>query len=260
MNLKLHRALVLSGLMAFPAIAQQFTPVPDLSNPPDERKISYALGMNLGLQIKRVGADVDVKAIARGLSDVLAGKPTELQASELRPIFQQEEDIERARMSAKNKRAGAAFPANNAKAPDITTLPDGLQYRVIQSGTGDVPRSADTIILSYKGALINGTEFDHNDHFQTRVAAQVKGWQEALQLMKVGSKWRISVPPHLAYGHEWKRNVGPDSTVIFDLELIAILPESAVTAGPVRGGGLVHSISRNNPPPGDSAASAETDK
>jgi FKBP-type peptidyl-prolyl cis-trans isomerase FklB len=220
MKLKLSKAVVLAALVAFSARAV------DAPEPPDEEKVGYALGMNLGLQIKRLGAEVDVKVIVQALQDVMAGKPTQIPEAELRPIFHQEEAFQRALISQKNKAEGEAYLAKNAKAPGVTVLPDGLQYRVIVEGTGPTPKNEDNVTLNFRGSLINGREIDRKDQFQVAVAGQIKGWQEALQLMKVGSKWQIFVPSNLAYGSEWKGEVGPESAVLFEIELVSIEPSA----------------------------------
>ena len=220
MRLKLPKAVILTGLVAFSAMAV------DAPEPPDEEKVSYALGMNLGLQIKRMGADVDVTVLVQALKDVMEGKPTQISEAELRPIFHQEEAFQRAIISRKNKAEGEAYLAKNAQAPGVTVLPDGLQYKVIQAGTGPTPKREDDVTLNLRGSLINGREIDHKDQFQVAVGGQMKGFQEALQLMKVGSKWQIVAPPALAFGSEWKGEVGPESTVIFEIELLSIEPSA----------------------------------
>lgn len=245
MKLNPRQLIALAAAASVSTAAQQFTPTPDLSQPPDQKKISYALGMNLGLQIKRIGADVDVNVVAQALRDVLNGKPTQLQPSELRPIFKQEEDAQRVILSAKNKSQGLDFLAKNAREPGIMVMPDGLQYRVISAGVGESPKNGDGVILKYRGTLVDGTEFDHNDHFQGRIETQIKGWQEALHLMKPGSRWQLYLSPALAYGAAWKGIVGPESTVIFDMELVSIL--SPADAQEASGGGIIHSIPQSEP-------------
>jgi len=180
--------------------------------PPDAKKTSYALGMNL--------------------ADVQQGKPTKLQPAELHAIFKQEEDFARAKTTARDKADGEAFLAKNAASPGVTVLPDGLQYRVLQAGDGPTPKINDAVVVKYRGTLTDGTEFDHGDHVTANLISQMRGWQEALLLMKTGSKWQIFLPPSLAYGRNWMRKVGPESTVIFEIELVSIAPPSAQSNGP----------------------------
>lgn len=190
----------------------------------EQKKVSYALGMDLGLQIKRLGANVDVKTIIQALKDVQEDRPTQLKESEVRTIFRREEVADRARQSVKNLAQGRAFLEKNSSANGVTVLPDGLQYQVLQAGAGETPKASDSVVVNYKGTLIDGAEFDHKDNFEIPVAAPVKGWQEALLRMKTGSKWRLFVPSALAYGHRAMGAVGPDSTLIFDIELVSVKP------------------------------------
>jgi FKBP-type peptidyl-prolyl cis-trans isomerase FklB len=192
--------------------------------PPDEEKVSYALGMNLALEIKRTGADVDVNTIVQALKDVMAGKTTRISDPELRPIFQKALAYERAVLSKKNKTEGEAYLAKNAKTAGVTVLPDGLQYRVIKAGTGPMPKPDDNVTINSKGHFIDGREIDHKEKFEIAVAGQMKGFQEALQLMQPGAKWEITLPPALAFGSDWNGEVGPDSTLVFELELVSITP------------------------------------
>lgn len=223
MKLKLQTAVLLTGIIAVSAIGQEPNPATTPSGPPDKEKVSYALGMNLGLQLKHADADVDVKVIAQAINDVLAGKPTRIQQSEIQPLFRQAQEYGLAKQGEKNKIEGEAYLAKNAKMPGITVLPDGLQYRILQTGTGEIPKTNDIINITYQGKLVDGTEFERRDHIQVRTIAEIKGMQEALQLMKAGSKWQIFVPAALAYGHEQMRQVGPNSTLIFELELNSIV-------------------------------------
>ncbi len=225
--MKLQNALIVAGLMTFSAIAQEPKPATKPPEPPAKQKLSYALGMSLGLQIKHasIGADVDV--VARAIKDVLEGKSTEIQEPEIQPLLKEAEAFGRLRQVSKKINEGAAFLAKNAKEPGITVLPDGLQYRVIKTGTGEFPRRIDLVTLNFKGTWIDGKEFRHNDHLDIPFLGCTKGLQEALQLMKVGSKWQVYVPYNLAYGRLKDRTVGFGSALIYDLELISAESESA---------------------------------
>lgn len=187
-------------------------------------KISYALGVRKGEQLKRVGADIDVDALAQGLKDVMTGKPTKIQESEIESLFMKAEAYTAAKQSKKNREAGEAFLAKNAKAPGIKVLPDGLQYRIIQTGNGKIPTTNDLLLVKLRGKLIDGMIFDSKEHFPTRSNGGIQGVQEALQRMKVGSKWEVFVPANLGYGNEGEAalSIGPDSTLIYELELVAI--------------------------------------
>ncbi|MCZ6679578.1 MAG: FKBP-type peptidyl-prolyl cis-trans isomerase [Candidatus Poribacteria bacterium] len=127
----------------------------------------------------------------------------------------------------RNKRKGEAFLAANQQKEGVVTLPSGLQYRVIQEGNGETPRPHDTVVVQYRGTLINGKEFESSNRrrgpSRYRVDRLIPDWTEALQLMKVGAKWQLFIPPHLAYGPTGtKRKIGPNATLIYEIELLAI--------------------------------------
>lgn len=189
-----------------------------------KEKVSYALGMRMAGQLKRVTADVDSKVIVQGLKDVLDGKPTKIQESEMEPLFEQTKAYGAIKQSEQNKAAGEAFLTKNAKAPGINTLPDGLQYRIVQEGRRETPTTNDLIIVKYRGNFVDGKEFDRNEHFLTKTDGGMKGWQDALQRMKVGSKWVIFVPSELGFGHEGEpgHQIGPDAALVYELELVSI--------------------------------------
>ena len=212
----------------------------------DIQKISYAQGMRLGLQLKHANAEVNTDEIAQAIKDVQAGKPTKIQEDEIAPLFTQAQAYEAGKQSAKNQAEGEAFLAKNAKAPGITVLPDGLQYRVIKAGTGEIPKDKDLILVKYRGTTIDDTELDHNDHLITMPTGGIEGWQQALHLMKIGSKWQIFVPPALAFGHAGAsyKHIGPDMTLIYELELDSIVPPGSPMLGTGRmGHGLGQPIS-----------------
>ena len=143
---------------------------------------------------------------------------------------------EMAKISEKNKKEGETFLAENKKKEGVKTLPSGLQYKVITEGTGKMPKETDTVTTHYRGTLIDGTEFD-SSHKRGQpatfaVKGVIKGWTEALQLMKEGSKWQLFIPSELAYGERGAgQTIGPYATLIFDIELISI-QENADKTGP----------------------------
>jgi FKBP-type peptidyl-prolyl cis-trans isomerase len=249
MKMTFQKALILTAFMAFSAVAQDFLSDTKPSEPPDKEKLSYALGMRLGLQLKQAGADVDPDVIAQAIKDVLEGKPTKIQESEIRPLMMQAQAYGAAKKAEKNKAASDAFLAKNAKTPGVTVLPDGLQYRIIQTGTGEIPKSTDLITLNLRGNLIDGTEFRRKDHLQIPFAACPKACQEALQLMKAGSKWQIFAPSELAYGYERRRDPGTETTLVYELELISAEPESAHPGEHHGGGRLGHPLDEDFFPP-----------
>jgi FKBP-type peptidyl-prolyl cis-trans isomerase len=203
-----------------------------------KQKFSYALGMNigsgLGANLKKQSVDVDPNLVSQGLKDSMAGAKTRLTQEEMQAVLtevqnevrkQQQEKAQEA--SAKNKTEGAAFLAANKSKEGVVTLPSGLQYKILTAGTGPKPTASDSVKCNYKGTLINGTEFDSSyksgKPVTFPVSGVIKGWTEALQLMPVGSKWQLFIPSSLAYGERGAgAEIGPDSTLIFEVELISI--------------------------------------
>ena len=198
-------------------------------------KASYSLGMLMGRNLKSQSVDVDPDVFAQGFRDALSGGKvllTEEQVQEAMQAFQQE--LQSKRMEAakaagdKNQKEGAAFLAANKSKPGVVTLPSGLQYKVIKEGTGKIPKSTDTIQAHYRGTTLDGNEFDSSykrgQPASFPVNGVIKGWTEALQKMKVGSKWQLFIPAELAYGPTPPpgSNIGPNSVLLFDVELLGI--------------------------------------
>jgi FKBP-type peptidyl-prolyl cis-trans isomerase FklB len=205
-------------------------------------KVSYAVGMNIGTSLKRSGFDVDVDIVAGAIKDALAGKTPllpETEAREVMTAYQQEirkkQEDERGVLAEKNRKAGAEFLAQNKTKAGVKTkaitLPDGttseLQYKVISEGSGTIPGSNDTVTVNYKGTLIDGKEFDssakHGQAAKFQVNRVIRGWTEALQLMKTGSKFEVYIPAALAYGDRQSGPIiEPGSTLIFEVELVSV--------------------------------------
>ncbi|MEW6417942.1 MAG: FKBP-type peptidyl-prolyl cis-trans isomerase [Nitrospirota bacterium] len=197
-------------------------------------KVSYSIGMDIGNNLKKQSIDIDPDILAQGIKDAFSGGKTLLTEQEFRDTmtaFQKEfraKQIERAKeLAEKNKKEGEAFLAENKKKEDVITLPSGLQYKIIKEGTGEMPKLEDTVTVNYRGTLIDGTEFDSSHRRGQPATFSVKsviaGWTEALQLMKVGSKWQLFVPSNLAYGERGAgRDIGPNATLVFDIELLSI--------------------------------------
>jgi FKBP-type peptidyl-prolyl cis-trans isomerase FklB len=176
---------------------------------------------------------VDIDTIATAMKDVIAGRPTRMTDDEVKATMRDFQGAMRAKMTAdrekeaaENKAKGDEFLAKNSKADGVKTLPNGLQYKVLTDGDGPMPKTNDTVTVSYKGSLIDGTVFDHNDHFTTPVTGRtVKGWSEILPLMKTGSKWEVTIPPELGYGPRgFPPKIGPNSVLIFEMNLLSIAP------------------------------------
>ena len=239
-------ALVCSvAISSMIAVQAQDTPQPaagDVKPSPElsaAQKARYAIGMNIGLSIKQQGLgadDLSVNAVARGIFDALSGKESMLSQEELAAAFDELQRMIQAKADAaaeKNAEEGRKFLAANAKKPGVKTTKSGLQYEVIRAGNGATPTKADTVTTHYKGQLINGQIFDgsYRDKAPTPddepisfpVGGVIAGWTEALQMMKVGDKWRLFIPSELAYGERGAgQDIGPGATLIFEIELIAI--------------------------------------
>jgi FKBP-type peptidyl-prolyl cis-trans isomerase FklB len=196
--------------------------------------VSYAMGLDLGRRLKQQSVNVDPDLVARGIRDVdLSAKRllTEDQAQSVINTFQRQlmakRDSTRKALGQKNKKDGEAFLAENKKKKGVVTLPSGLQYEVLKEGTGEKPKAEQTVSVQYRGTFIDGTEFDSSykrgEPGTFRVKGVIKGWTEALQLMPVGSKWKLFVPSDLAYGERGRGQViPPNATLIFEVELLSI--------------------------------------
>ncbi|MFP6767469.1 MAG: FKBP-type peptidyl-prolyl cis-trans isomerase [Planctomycetaceae bacterium] len=203
-------------------------------------KASYAIGLQIGQALKRQGLDVDPKLLAQGIAETLAGKKPALSEKQIQAAltaFQREMQAQQAAKSKaaadKNTKAGVAFLAANAKKKGIKKTKSGLQYLVLKAGNGPSPKATDTVKVHYRGSLIDGTVFDESykgkspkltDKPVSFAANRViKGWTEALQLMKVGSSYRLFIPTSLGYGVRGAgADIGPNSTLIFEVTLLGI--------------------------------------
>lgn len=201
----------------------------------DFDRLSYALGISIGYNFIASGIkDINVQDFADALSDVLTGRTTRLTAeeakSEVNRFFaelSERQHAEASKMADLNAKAGEAFLAENGKRVEVKTTPSGLQYEVLKEGEGPSPKPNDTVTVHYTGKLIDGTVFDSSvergEPATFGVTQVIPGWVEALQLMKTGSKWRLFIPSNLAYGPNGAGGViGPNQTLLFDVELLAI--------------------------------------
>jgi len=201
-----------------------------------KERVSYALGVELAAGFKYQRMDVDLSLIIRGMRDAFADDNTKLAMApkEIADTLKQYgEDRKRGlehamqMLAEKNKKAGEQFVAQNAKKEGVVTLPSGLQYKVLKEGDGKKPTLSDSVVCNYRGTLVDGTEFD-SSYKQNKPAtfplkSVIKGWREAMQLMPVGSKWQLVVPPQLGYGQRGAGGmIGPNSTLVFEVELMSI--------------------------------------
>ncbi len=199
-------------------------------------RLSYALGLSMGNNFRSSGIEsIDVKDFADGVAAVFSGETPRMTYDEakevIRTYFTAMEEKQRAaaaEMGKVNKAAGEAFLAENGKRAEVKTTASGLQYEVIEEGHGPQPAATDRVMVHYTGKLIDGTVFDSSvergEPATFGVTQVIPGWVEALQMMKEGAKWRLFIPSNLAYGPNGAGGViGPDSTLIFDVELIKVM-------------------------------------
>ena len=230
--------ILVGGLMALgPVGAIAATPTP---SPPvlvavaSTANRSYVLGLKAGKQLKDMGVAIDAEAMMAGVKDALASaKPRFTDEQILAVLSSLQSDIVSQRqaktdqLTNANKSQGAAYLKSNGARPGVITLASGLEYEILNAGKGARPKLTDTVSCQYVGTLIDGVQFDASDKAgppaSFRVDGVIKGWTEVLQLMPVGSKWRVVIPAELAYGdHGAGEQIGPGATLIFEVELVGI--------------------------------------
>jgi FKBP-type peptidyl-prolyl cis-trans isomerase len=233
-----------------PTLSNAATNAPKLSPEEQKHNMSYAIGTDIGNNLKRGGVELDLEVLTSAMKDAMAGKPSQLADPQVREAINNYRQAARAKQeetrrqtAEKNKKEGATFLAENKKKPDVKTLEvklqDGttaeMQYKVLKEGTGAVPKTNDMVTVNYRGTLIGGKEFDNSNkrNTPTKLAVNrvVRGWTEALERMPVGSKWELYLPSNLAYGDNgYGPTIEPGSTLIFEMELTGI--EAPAPAAP----------------------------
>jgi len=221
----------------------QAQPAPQTSAPQmDKDKFSYALGMNFGENFRKQGIDLDPAVFAKAFVEAFSTGKTDMSEQEMQTVLtaavqqlRAKQAAEQAEKAEQARKAGEAFLAENKGKEGVVTLPSGLQYKILKQGTGEKPTLNDTVVCNYRGTLVDGTEFDSSDKHggpaTFPVKGVIKGWTEALQLMPVGSKWQLFIPPSMAYGAQGPPSIGPDATLIFEVELVSIKAPAAPAAG-----------------------------
>lgn len=192
-------------------------------------KFSYGLGMGIGQNLLSMGVkNMNVEDFIKGINDVLKGEKLEMTHAEAQKVVNEYFKQLAEEAYAQNKASGEAFLAENAKKEGVVTLPSGLQYEVITEGSGKQPSATDRVQCHYEGTLIDGTVFDSSikrgEPAVFGVNQVIRGWVEALQLMKEGAKWRLYIPYDMAYGeHGAGEMIPPYSALVFEVELIKVL-------------------------------------
>ena len=210
----------------------------------EKEKVSYSIGTSIGANFRMQEIDVDLDVMLRGIKDAIAEKEfamTEEQMRETMMAFQKKMQekmmAKREKEMKENAEKGKKFLEENKKKKGVVTLPSGLQYKVIKEGTGATQKDTAQVKTHHRGTLIDGTEFDSSykrgKPAEFPVRGVIKGWTEALQLMKEGAKWELYIPSELAYGERGSApNIGPNSALIFEIELIEVMKPEPPKAAP----------------------------
>ncbi|MDZ7736449.1 MAG: FKBP-type peptidyl-prolyl cis-trans isomerase [Gammaproteobacteria bacterium] len=219
---RLLTALILGTLIPGTAMAA------DLST--DKQKFSYALGTQIGRNVSEQGVELDADAFAAGVRDLLKGDNLQLSNEQMQLAaerYQQELKTRRDAAGTENSAAGSAFREKNKQATGVKELDNGIQYKVIEAGDGAKPSVEDTVTVHYRGTDIDGEQFDSSydrgEPATFQLNKVIKGWQEILPMMQEGGTWHVVIPPKLAYGERGAgAAIGPNETLVFDIELIEI--------------------------------------
>ncbi len=219
-----------------------------------KEKFSYSIGADTGQKLQNLPIEIDLDLLIKGMKDAFSKRKLlmtdkEIQETlmdlqkELRAKFEEQRKV----LGEKNKKEGDLFLAENKKKEGVVTLPSGLQYKVLKEGSGEKPQDTDSVTVHYRGTLIDGTEFDSSYSRGTPASFPVKGvipgWTEGIKLMKEGAKWQLFIPPNLAYGERGGGpRIGPNATLIFEVELISIQKNQGTPPSP-------HSSSPPRKPP-----------
>ena len=196
----------------------------------EKQKLSYIFGVQVGQGVVAEGVDIEMDAFAAGIRDMLEGNKPQIDAQTaqtLAAMYQKQKQTEMAEKAEAKQQESDAFLTKHAKEDGVKVTASGLQYKVLESGSGATPKETDQVIAHYKGTLLDGTVFDssyeRNEPASFPVAGVIRGWQEALQMMKEGDKWQVVIPSELAYGQRGMgKQIGPNETLIFDIELLSI--------------------------------------
>lgn len=224
-------AVIPTALISFNALAAEKAPSTE------QDKFSYSLGVKTAENFLNQDIKINLQQFYSGLSDVFSNKKPQLTEKEMEDAITKFQKQQMAKINAREKELAVenlakskAFFAENKNKPNVTTLPSGLQYTVLTPGKGNSPKLGDSVTVNYRGTLLNGTEFDssykRNESTTFPLENLIPGWQEALLLMKPGAKWKVYVPPQLAYGDKGAgQAIEPNSALIFEIELVSVKPK-----------------------------------
>ena len=227
----MKKMLLAAAILSASTLTQAAEPVKSLET--DEQKVSYSFGLIFGKRMTNDLPNLDLSVFIEGVKDGFKGDPARLTDAQIEEVLKNFQDSQRQeqlqqfeQVAEKNKAIGDVFLANNKNEEGVVTLASGLQYKVITAGSGAKPTADSVVKVHYSGSLIDGTVFDSSIERGEPVSFPVKGvitgWTEALQLMQVGSKWNLYIPSDLAYGPGGNRNIGPNETLLFEVELLDI--------------------------------------
>ena len=204
-------------------------------------RVNYSIGYQIGGDFKSQGMELNPELLIKGILDALSGQEPLMTSKEMRHTlidFKEKimaaDALQQQHMAKQHLEEGKIFLAENAKKEGVKTLPSGLQYRILEEGEGESPKPTDMVTVHYRGTLIDGTEFDssysRNEPATFRADRVIKGWKEALQLMKPGAKYQLFIPPDLAYGERGGGSkIGPNRTLIFEVELLSVQREQGLS-------------------------------
>lgn len=225
MKARSTRALLALTVMLIPGIAMSAAPLKT-----QKQKFSYTIGFQVGMDFKRKGLDLDTEALLQAIRDVQEGKQPQLTQEQMQQAltnYKTELDAKRKELADTNLKLSQAFLDQNKTKKGVKVTASGLQYEVLKAGTGAKPKATDSVEVHYHGTLIDGRVFDSSVNRGQTVTfplnGVIKGWQEALQMMKKGAKWKVAIPPDLAYGPMGSPPViAPNMALVFEIELIDI--------------------------------------